>query len=585
MSARRLPFWLGALLLTCAALALYWAGLRFPLVFDDGHVTQYALGDARISGVRWLSQSSFAWIRSAFGGDAIWQRLANILLHGATAALLFGFLLRLLEAVFPSGRTRWLAFFGAALFVLHPVAVYSVAYLVQRSIVLATVLSVACLWLVLEGLLRRSARWYWAAAAAYVLALSSKEHAVMVPAVAAAMAVLVRGWSADLLKRLALPLALLAAVGLVAVLQSRRLIGAAYEPFAFDVLGADGGLAYPLSILNQATLFFRYLGTWIVPWPGWMSIDVRTAFPADLLGWPHTAGFVAWLAYAAGSVWLLTRGGRLGLLGFGLLWPWLLSLTEISAVRAQEPFVLYRSYLWMSGLPVAFAAALAGFSIRVQAGVFAIACLAFAGAAHERLRTFSSPMLLWEDAIRKNDPALPLAQRAYVARGTLHLDARRMEEAGRDFETALKINPSWPDALLARGTWHLRSGRAKEALADLNRAIELDPKYAAAYGKRCVVARELADCRRAVALNPNDAESWINLGAVLHSLKRLDEAQASLERALRIAPSDPSAHYNYGVLLMALGRRDISVLRHIERGCDGGIPDACDIVRRSRRVR
>ena len=47
-------------------------------------------------------------------------------------------------------------------------------------------------------------------------------------------------------------------------------------------------------------------------------------------------------------VTLIWRGGRLGLLGFALLAPWLLFATELSAVRIQEQFVLYRSYLWMA---------------------------------------------------------------------------------------------------------------------------------------------------------------------------------------------------------------------------------------------
>ena len=47
---------------------------------------------------------------------------------------------------------------------------------------------------------------------------------------------------------------------------------------------------------------------------------------------------------------------RLGLAGFALLSPWLLALTEFATVRAQEPLVLYRSYLWMSVLPAALPA-------------------------------------------------------------------------------------------------------------------------------------------------------------------------------------------------------------------------------------
>ena len=95
---------LAGLLLLAAALALYWGGLRYPPVFDDHHLSQYALRThyaealARFGQVRWLADASFGAVRWLFGGTLLWQRLANVLLHGMTAALLFGFLARLFAA-------------------------------------------------------------------------------------------------------------------------------------------------------------------------------------------------------------------------------------------------------------------------------------------------------------------------------------------------------------------------------------------------------------------------------------------------------------------------------------------------------
>lgn len=600
-----LPFAAGALMLLAAALALYWGTLRYPLVFDDYHLAEHTLkthhaGAMARQGTRWLSDASFWWIYSVFGKDLLWQRLANVVLHAATATLLFGFLARLFETVLAGQMrgqpSRWVAFFAAALFLLHPVAVYGVAYLVERSIILAALFSVTALWCVLEGLLRGSGRWAWAAAAAYLLAVSSKEHAVMVPAVAVALGILVRGPSLELARRMALPLLLLSMIALVTVLRMRGLIGTAYEPFASDVLRAPGAshsladiaVSYPLSILNQATLFFRYLATWLLPWPGWMSVDIRTSFPHEIVG-PHAAGFAAWLVYGGAAAWLLSRRGFAGLLGFGLLYPWLLALAEMSAVRAQEPFVLYRSYLWMSGLPAIVPAAVLWIAPRWRTAMLGTACALLVIPAYDRLQTFSSPLKLWDDALRKNDPAAPLAERAYVARGLVHLDAKRLDAAGNDIAQALAMNRNWPDAWLARGSLHLRSGRLMEARADLDRAIALDPAYASAYDKRCVTvtglegpARALADCEKAVQLDPRNHEAWINVGAVYHSLQRPADALRSFERALEIVPSDGSAHYNYGVLLLDMGRRDLVVRRHIEIGCDSGIPSACEILRRSR---
>ena len=121
-----LPFSLAAALLFGAALALYWSGLRHPLVFDDYHLSEYALKTtyahaAARFGVRWLSDASYGWIHALFGGDVLWQRLASVCLHAATALVLFGFFARLSGALLEDPRSRRFAFFGALLFVVHPV--------------------------------------------------------------------------------------------------------------------------------------------------------------------------------------------------------------------------------------------------------------------------------------------------------------------------------------------------------------------------------------------------------------------------------------------------------------------------------
>ena len=66
------------------------------------------------------------------------------LLHVGCAWALFA-LLRSLEVRRPA------AFAGAALFAVHPVAVYGAAYLTQRSIVVATLFALLSLLMFLRG--------------------------------------------------------------------------------------------------------------------------------------------------------------------------------------------------------------------------------------------------------------------------------------------------------------------------------------------------------------------------------------------------------------------------------------------------
>ena len=76
------PLPLAGALVFCAALALYWGSLRYPLVFDDQHLTLDGImgryGQSKVSfGVRWLSYASYAWVHVVFGPDVIWQRLTS----------------------------------------------------------------------------------------------------------------------------------------------------------------------------------------------------------------------------------------------------------------------------------------------------------------------------------------------------------------------------------------------------------------------------------------------------------------------------------------------------------------------------
>jgi tetratricopeptide (TPR) repeat protein len=582
----------------CAlALLLYWGSLRNPLVFDDGQLEGgrfLRFDPAAISrfDLRWISTATFGWLQGTPGKDWMWQRLATILLHAGVASCLFLFLRRLFAAVLPAATPRgdWTALLGALLFLVHPAAVYGVAYLIQRSILMATLFSLLSLWLFLEGLLRNRRAWLVASAAAYFAAVFSKEHAVMLPAVAAALALLLRGWSWQAWRPLALPFALYAVIAALVVAKSIGLLGARYEPFVGAAVrqlaepqpAAAAIDAYRLSIVNQGYLFFRYLLTWLLPWPGWMSIDVRPAFPAQLLAWPQAAGFLAWLAWPLAAIALLLRRGRAGLLGFAMLAPWLLALTEMAAVRIQEMFVLYRSYLWMALLPAAIPAALGGLRPRPALAILAAAGIALLPPFFDRLGTFSTDLAIWDDAVRKNtDAKAPYADRSVRNRGVAYYKLERYDEALADFNRALALDPGNAKAWLLRGSLHMRTARSAQALADFGRALALEPRDAEILGRRCVVLMRLkrldealADCTLAAELAPAALDSHISLGMVQALRGATAEAERHYRRALQIAPGAGVARYQYGVLLRGLGRIG-EARREFAAACAAGVQPAC----------
>jgi len=61
-------------------------------------------------------------------------------------------------------------------------------------------------------------------------------------------------------------------------------------------------------------------------------------------------------------------------------------------------------------------------------------------------------------------------------------------------------------------------------------------------------------CRRTLAANPNAWAAHTNLGAVLSSQGRLDDAAREYQAALSLKPTDPVAHSNLGIIYTRLGR-------------------------------
>src|SRR5438309_10074036 len=283
--------------------------------------------------------------------------------------------------------------------------------------------------------------------------------------------------------------------------------------------------SWSLSAVSQAGLFFKYLALWLWPDTGAMSIDVRVDFFET---W--SAGWIvlkvsAFVAFGALGFLLLRRRGRAGVAGFGMLYAWILFIAELSTARFQEPFVLYRSYLWAPGVLIAVAATLSAFPLRaaMAASVLAIPLLLYQ--AHDRLVTFSSSFLLWEDAVAK----LPERPVPWGSR-TLYMMAREYAYGGQPqkaIEIAEKCMAQYPDTIhcyYSRGVIHLLQGQYELALRYLTRAVELQPASGIAHHRLGLVLERLGRTGEAEAEHGRASDLGFK-GADLE-IKRLDSSGA-----------------------------------------------------------
>jgi Flp pilus assembly protein TadD len=86
------------------------------------------------------------------------------------------------------------------------------------------------------------------------------------------------------------------------------------------------------------------------------------------------------------------------------------------------------------------------------------------------------------------------------------------------------------------------------------------PEARDALGRHLVATREYADAvaefLRAVALSPENATYWNNLGAAHRLAGDFDAALRAIEEAVRLDPLTPEPYYNRGLTLNALGRTE-----------------------------
>jgi hypothetical protein len=408
------------------------------------------------------------------------------------------------------------AFVAAAAFAVHPVAVYGAGYLIQRMSVFATLFALVSVIFYARGLARRSHADAVSAALFYSLAVLSRETAVMVPAAAVAAGLIVAVERRFALRHAALYLASCIPAAVLVTLLVKGKIGVAYEP-DFGVVSAQVGQAGASALLGspwlesavtQAGLFFRYLVLWIFPASSELSIDLRVDFAG---AWPPGVALLAvagFVAYGALGLALMRRGGTARVAGFGLLYPWILFLPEFATIRFQEPFVLYRSYLWAPGLLVLLASGLARIPGRIVVAAALLALPLLFYQAHDRLLTFKSSLALWEDAAAKLPRrAVPGGSRTLYNLGREYLYRERPGEAIAVAERCLAEYPETYDCHMARASIHLQQEEYRQALPYLGRAI---------------------------ALRANSGTAHHHLGVALENLGCLNEARAQYRLASKL---------------------------------------------------
>jgi protein O-GlcNAc transferase len=141
---------------------------------------------------------------------------------------------------------------------------------------------------------------------------------------------------------------------------------------------------------------------------------------------------------------------------------------------------------------------------------------------------------------------------------------RRPDDARREFERAIQLDSAYAQAYVDLAELQLEAGDAESAAPRLDRAIALlgekpdaaHPRYLRAKiaTERRDPAKAAEDLEKAVALRPDFAEAWSDLGEARKSLGDDTAALAAFQRAVALSPDDAVALTRLGSQLLDSGK-------------------------------
>jgi len=484
------PIWLWKKLIAFAIITLLTAALYVPflsnaIVFDDNNLyTNLSIFDYATTPFS-LAPRAFPYFTLGFT-EVTWKsieahRIFSLILHILNALLIFRLIERWVKEI---GKTSADKAFSIALitslcFAIHPVAVYGAGYLIQRTMLFATLFSLLSLWFYWRSLSQNRITDSITAALFYAMAIFSKEHAIMLPATALLMTALHdASWRKNQTK-ITTYLLFSTPPAIFVVLAVKGVIGTAYEPDVTSFISAMPAIEskqsqWLLSATTQFGLFFRYLASWLYPDLQFLAADIRI----DLLSqWtPLWVVFktVVFLALFLVAIRLLIRKGWLGLIGWGWLYLSLMFATELVSIRFQEPFVLYRSYLWALGLLAMLAGMLAKANLRPRYllppfAMLILPLLFFL--SHNRLQSLEDEYALWHDAANKlTTPDVAGAERIYYNLGIQRIKRNQPEAALVEMNRVVSLIPHSHEGYIGRGKAYQNLERDQEAVADFETA-------------------------------------------------------------------------------------------------------------------
>ena len=524
-----------------------------------------------------------------FGAQAAGHHLMNLLLHIGAVILLFLFLYKTTEHLWPSA-------FAAALFALHPLRVESVAWAAERKDVLSVFWGMASLYCYSLYVSKHKRSLYLLSLLLFVSSLMSKPMLVTFPFIL----ILTDYWPLYRWQKTLEPPATQArSIGIIIAekipfvcFSVASSIIALWSQNKAEADSFGEGLPLLMRCANAIVSYIVYLKNIFWPinlsvfYPYVLSIPLWKVLISAIMLFVITVTvvyyakkipflFVGWFWYLGtlipviglvqvGSQSMADRYTYLPSIGIAMMLAWgIPSLFKNENLRKQILYpaailaiVIISALTWKQSGYWKNSATLLSHALRVTQNNHMAhnnygLCLFAEGKNEEAIEHYNRAIYLYPKR----------AAEYFNNRGLAFVRLGRYQQAIKDYDAAIHLKPDLVASYNNRGIMHMNLGQYQQAIEDYNKVIRMKPDYAFAYINRGDAYNGLGqhqraedDYRRANRLNPDYADSCITRGIAYGQQGQYRLAIENFNKAIRLNSHHAKAFNNRGFTYYKLGQ-------------------------------
>ncbi len=483
-----------------------------------------------------------------WGSWAPGYHLINTALHITNAILLFYLLWHILKEIWNKPHSKEAALLTSLVFLIHPVQTEAVTYISGLADPLAAffIFSGILLYLRFRTSHPSSPATYYLSLTTFILALMTKEAAIVMPAFIFLIDLLSPDRNLELKKRLQEATKRLwpyATVATVYILFRSTVLNFGGT---FNLYGEEQNILTENLHVRLFT-FFRVLVEYlkILFWPAQLHAE-RTVTTATSLLYPDV--IVGGLVLAGLLTLAAAQFKRRPTLSFGISW-FLIGLAPVSNIAVPINSLIMEHWLYLPIIGVALILVWMG-TVTIESRTFLkgpLLAIFIAAAVLLSIRTIARNRE-WRDPITFYNQTLQYAPNSYRIvnnLGMAYADAEDHEKAEKMYERAIALDSTNPVAYHNLGNIYKELGERELAISNFQTAIGLDPEFFFSYNALADLYLKEGNYREVrkvfesyLEYSPSKVDVLILLANIATKEEDLEGALAYLEEALLLDPSN-----------------------------------------------